>query len=200
MSGPANGEGPPRLHKRSRRAEAGETSWLVRAGVQTTRRFKAVGEDCLAKGEARQGINANRKPTPLFLGAGKALSEASRPRSGWRKDRQESREMPKLPNRRSARRFRWRNAGAGAATMNSAVDYALCSLDAGVLARHASVGHSAACLRSAAPHLRRPATAERIRLCGSCGRLRAGFSGSSTIGSTSCWRRLLAMRSATWQP
>ena len=72
--------------------------------------------------------------------------------------------MPKLPKPTLGAPISLGNAGAGAATMNSAVDYALCSPDAGVLARHASVGHSAACLPSAAPHLRRPATAERIRL------------------------------------
>ena len=66
MSGPANGEGPPRLHKRSpyARAEAGDTSWLVRAGVQNTRRLRPFGEDCLANGEARQGINAHPETHP----------------------------------------------------------------------------------------------------------------------------------------
>jgi hypothetical protein len=110
MSGPANGEGPPRLHKRSpyARAEAGETSWRVRAGVQNTRHFKAAWGGLPRQRRSRQGINADRNPPRSFpLGANNASSLAFGPRAGLRRDQQGSRNMPKLrkPTTRACQAF-----------------------------------------------------------------------------------------------
>ena len=44
-----------------------------RAGVQTTRRFRAVGEDASPKDSPRQGINAQpERPPPAYPASGQA--------------------------------------------------------------------------------------------------------------------------------
>jgi hypothetical protein len=84
MSGPANGEGAPRLHKRGHyaRAEAGETPWLVRAGVQTTRHFKAAWGGLPCQRRARQGIGVQPEPHPALPRGRRRLVWAFRRRFG----------------------------------------------------------------------------------------------------------------------